>query len=283
MLLTRADDGSLTVHSPIPLTDGLKIAAETLGGGVGDVIASKGDQAAETWAAAFPTARLVTPIEATAPDELPSFEVITVDGAGRTPLDQEPSHVLKVFRTIGRKLRLTSGAPPTGGLRFFLHVKSKTLLCGDAWWNYPTSERPAGEGAPGADGTGSVHVCSKVAVDDSELPSARVPRRTRAWAALQNKLLWPARRSTVSQGGVNIAGWVLKAGGRPPDAAKRLYQRQVEALLALDFETLVPSHGDVLRGQAACREALRSHFLPAETRSGTPIPLSGTRGHDGLG
>ena len=85
----------------------------------------------------------------------------------------------------------------------------------------------------------------------------------------------------MAQGGVNVGGWVLKSGGRPPGAALAEYQAQVGALLQWECETLVPSHGDVLRGGPACRAALQRHFMPTQSRSGTPEPEPGTRGFNG--
>lgn len=232
-IFARGSDGWLAVLAPIKIDDDLKAAVDALGGGVGRIVAAgarSDDAATQSWAAAFPEASVFTQAEAAVPGTLADFEAVTIKGAGTSPLDAEPSHVLAVFRWLGKKL---GGAPRTDDrLRLFFHTPSKTILSGSAWWNYPTTDAPAG--------AAKVHTCSKVPVDETELPSARVPRRTQAWAALQSRLLWPARRSLTSQGGINVGEWVLKSGGRPPGAAVALYQEQVASALDWECETLVP-------------------------------------------
>ena len=54
-----------------------------------------------------------------------------------------------------------------------------------------------------------------------------------------------------------------------------LTAQQVEEVIALEAETIVPAHGDVLRGKEACRAALEAHFIPAGRRSGWPVRAPG--------
>lgn len=278
-VFARASDGSLAVLVGGKLEDSMKGGIEALGA-VGHIIGT-GTASDQGWIEAYPDAAFHETALAAVSSEVPGLECVAVEADGA--LDRE--HAIsssKLARDIDTRVdqRLMSSAfiqpwlprePPT----LLFHTQSKTLVCGEAWWNFPTTTRPNGEGEAGAEGTGTVHECSKVPVGEQMLPSARVPRRTRLWSTLKSHLLWPVRRSLVSQGGLNIGGWVLWSGGRPPARSLRLYHEQVGAALAWECEAIVPAHGDVLRGKEACRAALIDHFIPTWRRTGRPDQVLG--------
>ena len=267
--LARTASGSLFVHAPGPLDDDLKAAIDALGGGVSCILSSQSEADLADWKAAFPVAEFVTPLEASdSKDSVPKpFSTVVVEGDAQL----ERKYGLGVSERVeGRVLSSIAIRPwmSPEPLSFVYHESSKTLLCGQAWWNFPKRQRPNMEDEAGAEGTGFVWECSKVPVPYDLLPDVKASKRTRLWAVAKNAVVWPIRRSLMSQGGLNIGGWVLWTGGRPPSRALRIYREQVDAVLAWDFETLVPAHGDVLRGKVACREAIEKHFLPQGSRSG---------------
>lgn len=280
MAVLRASDGTLIVHSPVHLDDRLRRGIDHLGGGVSCIIDTKSSgRASHGWRQAYPEAAYFASVEdAGRSGSLTStLTAVGITGIRLDMLDKVDSTAtsrstggLTSERIDGRILDALFVQPwrVREPLWFFYHVDSRALVCGSSYWNYPTTDRPAGEGDAGDDGTGKVHACSKVPIEETIVPSANVPRRTRLWAAVKNRLLWPARRSIISQGGLNVGGWVLWTGGCPPGASLACYREQVDQLLGLECETIVPAHGDVLRGKEVCHTALRKHFLPSGRRSG---------------
>ena len=275
-VLLRGADGKLVVYAPSTApSDELKEGIDALGGGVGAIIGktqSCGEVCDDSWRTAYPSAKWIDAnflaeedIAASLP---PGFESVVVDGDGQYCPDRIDGRLLSAV--------LVDPWMPPSPLLFLRHKKSGTVLCGDGWWNYPKSPRPNQEGNIGAEGTGAVHSCSKVPVDAVDtLPDARVPTRTLLWSLWRNRVLWPLRRSLISQGGPNIFGYVVLAGGRPAGTPLRLYRDQVSRLLDWDAETLIPTSGDVLKGKGACRVALSIHFLPMGFRSSDlpPAPV----------
>jgi len=285
-VIARAQDGALIVHHPAcSLDDDLQNAISSLGGGVSYIIVGGDSSHVAEWTSAYPDATVQNDLMA-AGSAIPGLDVIIVEGDGE--LDREYGEKADGliagsgdgFMSNDLHSRLLSRAIvrpwlPREKLAMALHVESKTLLCGRAWWNIPGSDRPNREGETGAEGTGKVHACSKVPTDVKTLPSARVPRRSKLWVALRNRVLWPIRRSIVSQGGINVFGWAIWSGGRPPARPLRMYNEQVASVLSWDFEALVPAHGDILRGHDACHAAVADHFVPRSRRSGQPDLVRG--------
>ena len=237
-VIARTSKGGLAVHGPCELDEPLKQGIEALGGDVTCII-GRGEKFDDDWKAAFPTAAYCTFDEAvmgsgdvtssfyeTNEKVKEAFEGMVVEGDAELGRKYGLGTSERVEGRLMSSLVIRPWMSPER-LTLFFHEPSKTLLCGQAWWNWPMSSRPKFEGADGADGTGLVHECSKVPAEESVLPSVRAPFRTRAWATLKNRLLWPVRRSLLSQGGLNVGGWVLWTGGRPPGRAQRIYREQV--------------------------------------------------------
>ena len=277
-VIARTSTGGLAVHSPGVLDACLKDGIDSLGGAVECIIGRK-DAA---WKDAFPAAAYLTMEEAITAESDTARCKYSTDGAVASAFEgavvEGDAELMRKYglgiseRVEGRVLSSLLVRPwmSPERLTLFFHPASKTLLCGQAWWNWPTAPRPRFEGESGAEGTGLVHQCSKVPIEGEDaLPSVPPSRRTKAWAALKNRVFWPVRRSLLSQGGLNLGGWVLWTGGRPPGRAQRIYREQIEAVLAWEPEVLVPAHGDIVRGKEACRQLLEAHFLPEGFRSGS--------------
>jgi len=252
-IFSRTSSGALVVHAAAALDDGMKAGIKQLGGGVTCIIGSGAAEADKSWVEAYPNAQFYPDAQSAVipykkADAVPAFEVLAIAG----DKELERKFALGDSEPVEGRLSLSSLVIKPEPFTLFFHSRSKTLLCGQAWWNFPRSKRPSFEDDEGAAGTGAVHDCPKVPVEGSSLPDARVSKRTRMWAGLKNGLFWPIRRSRLSQG--------------------LIYREQVEEVLAWDIEQICPAHGDVLRGQAACKAALKEHFLPQSRRAGNDEP-----------
>jgi len=244
MVVCRMGDGSLLVHSPVELDRSLAEGLAALGGGVGHIVSPNYEHLkyAQQWAEVFPDAQIHGCPGL--PARMPGVAWTSELGATR-PADWESS-VDSVW--FDCEVNPFTGAPFFNEVVFF-HEPSKALFCADAWWNYPAGESPNLMGAPGAEGTGSVHECSKVPVPGgvARLPPVPVPVGTLLWKFGMDQVYLPFYKRFMVGG----------SGSR----RRVQYEAAVSRVLAWAPEVLVPCHGDVVRGSEACRRELERHFL----------------------
>jgi len=125
----------------------------------------------------------------------------------------------------------------------FYHPKSKSLLTTDYFWNYPGVGKPNAEYAslPGADQDFGAW---ELAPDIGEIPLGSY-----VWGKIgMDRLFKPF-----------YLGLMIK-----PDR-KDLFLLIASYIAGLnedgwDVQTIIPAHGDILRGKTFCREVLKSHF-----------------------
>ena len=152
----------------------------------------------------------------------------------------------------------------------FYHAPSKTLLTTDLWWNYPASdgvtnsflrqeeeeeeeEKSNSDGAsgnvatPGQDSAEGTVISSEAVVANGpwELaPSVpEIPLGSRFWKVGMDKLFQPFYMNLM----VN---------------QKDRFRREIcgTILDKWDVETIVPAHGDIIRGKSVIRALLTKHF-----------------------
>lgn len=125
----------------------------------------------------------------------------------------------------------------------FYHPKSKTLLTTDTFWNYPGARKPNVEFAslPGADQDFGEW---ELAPDVGDIPLG-----SKLWGKFgMDKLFRPF-----------YLGLMVKSN------SKDEFRRIASYISGLDedgwdIETVIPAHGDIIRGKTFCREVLKSHF-----------------------
>ena len=125
----------------------------------------------------------------------------------------------------------------------FYHPKSKTLLTTDTFWNYPGAGKPNVEFAslPGADQDFGEW---ELAPDVGDIPLG-----SKLWGKFgMDKLFRPF-----------YLGLMVKSD------SKDEFRRIASYISGLDedgwdIETVIPAHGDIIRGKTFCREVLKSHF-----------------------
>lgn len=233
MVIARAADGSLLVHSPVEWTDGLSLAIDRLGGGIGHIIAPNYEHLKYTkqWADIYPNANIY------ACPGLPSrmAEVRFTHEFGITDTDE--------FTTTCDWIWLDCEENPVTRKPFFnevvfFHRSSKTLFCSDAFWNYPTSDKP---NYFGLEGTGELHICPKIPLNDA-LEMIAVPFGTRAWAFGMNRIYLPFYKHLMTR------------------RYRERYNDVVARIMAWDVHTIAPCHGDVISGRNLCKSILQRHF-----------------------
>ena len=125
----------------------------------------------------------------------------------------------------------------------FYHPKSKTLLTTDTFWNYPGAGKPNVEFAslPGADQDFGEW---ELAPDVGDIPLG-----SRLWGKFgMDKLFRPF-----------YLGLMVKSD------SNNEFRRIASYISGLDengwdVATVIPAHGDIIRGKTFCREVLKSHF-----------------------
>ena len=241
------------VHSPVELDQALREGLEALGGGVGHIVSPNYEHLkyAAQWAEAFPKAAIhACPGLPERMPEVPwTSELFAEAFKGR---QQQPAP--EAWEGSIEAVHFDCERNPFNGKPFFnevvlFHTRSKTFFCADTFWNYPSGSRPNFELDKGAEGTGRVHDCPKVPIGAEMVPSVNVPRGTAAWKFGMDKVYLPFYRQ------------FMVGGGR-----REAYKAAVGRVLAWAPETIVPCHGDTLRGREACRMALTKHFFgPGES------------------
>lgn len=121
----------------------------------------------------------------------------------------------------------------------FYHTASKTLLMTDLFWNYPSSDgRTNGQ----------------ISVNDAEdfgpwelAPSVgKIPFGSTAWKFGMDKIFYPFYMNLMVK------------------SDKRQVFNEIAKFITCggdwEVETIIPAHGDIIRGKNLCREVLQKHF-----------------------
>ena len=241
-VICRVGDGTLLVNSPVEWTKSLGDCLDGLGGGVGHVFSPNYEHLkyANQWEMVYPDAKKH------ACPGLPS-RLPDIPWAGELGINTDPEEFSGSIETVFFDCEVN----PFTNKAFFnevvlFHVKSKSLIMTDTFWNYPSSPLP---NYFGQETTGSVHICPKVPVEYSSdvLPAVKVPFGTKMWKFGMDKIFLPFYRR-------------LMVGSNGSERRKK-YEIAVNKLLAFEPEIIIPCHGDVIRGKELCRKVLVKHFL----------------------
>jgi hypothetical protein len=232
MTVVQLEGGDLWVHTPVSLDKSLKEALDKLGT-VKYIVCSNYEHLryAPQWHKAYPDAFMwgcpglserVPEIRWTG--EIPSQMLRPGDTALEDCWD---------FNTI-RPLHLDMEVNPFTGKPFFnevifYHVPSKTLMTTDLWWNYPTSD-----GVPNSHLGGS----------EWELaPSVEsIPLGSALWKQGMDRIFLPFYKN-----------FMVKDRARFNEIAKVVLDEW-------EIETLIPAHGDIVRGADLIQLILSKHL-----------------------
>ena len=130
----------------------------------------------------------------------------------------------------------------------FFHQPSQTLLVTDTYWNYPgsviTNENysnlPGGNSAP-------ITVEGGVEQDYGVWELApkvdEIPFGTKAWKFGMDKIYRPFYLKLMIK-----------------DTKKASFESIVQKIIDFDVETIIPAHGDIVRGKSLVRRILKDHF-----------------------
>lgn len=139
----------------------------------------------------------------------------------------------------------------------FYHTPSKTLLCTDTFWNYP---RP--DGVPNANyaeipgGSASPTINNETGEEERDFGAwelapevGKVPFGSSLWKIGMDKLFRPFYMNLMVQ-----------------SDAKDRFRRLASFLSGVDengwdVRTVIPAHGDIIRGKVFCRNILKDHFM----------------------
>jgi Domain of unknown function (DUF4336) len=237
MLIARASDGSLLVHSPIEWTQSLSDELDLLGGGVGHIIAPNYEHLKYTkqWSDKYPSANMYACPGL--PARMPDCRFTHEFGSSELDLNDFSKTCDYVWMDCEEN-------PVTGNPFFnevvFYHIKSKTLFCADAYWNYPSDKKP---NFYGVEDTGKLHPCSKAHIEDGELDDLPVPFGTRAWKFGMDQIYLPFYKKFMIR------------------KYQEKYLLAVNKILSWDVQQIAPCHGDLIKGKGICTDALKRHFL----------------------
>lgn len=232
MTLIQLEGGDLWVHSPVELDQPLMDAMKKLGT-VKYVVSPNYEHLkyASQWAEAFPDAFMwgCPGLEERMPEvqwegEIPANIL--------RPGSSQPENCWD-FGTIV-PLHLDFEVNPFTGKPFFnevifYHTPSKSLLTTDVYWNYPTSD-----GVPNSHLGGS----------EWELaPSVEsIPLGSRLWKQGMDKIYLPFFKK-----------FMIKDRAR--------YEEMLKVVVGeWEIETLIPCHGDIIRGSKLVRSVLKEHL-----------------------
>lgn len=126
----------------------------------------------------------------------------------------------------------------------FFHPKSKTLLTTDTFWNYPRKD-----GIPNADYASIPGADQDLGAWELAPDVGDIPLGSRIWGKLgMDKLFRPF-----------YLGLMIKSDCKDQFRRIASYISGVDEN-GWDVETVIPAHGDIIRGKTFCREILKSHF-----------------------
>lgn len=233
MTVIQFENGDLWVHSPVELDDPLRTALDKLGT-VKYIIAPNYEHLkySPQWYKAYPEAYMWgCPGLA---ERMPEIK-----WAGEIPSGIMDSTDVELdrcwdFKTL-TPLHLDIEVNPFTGKPFFnevifFHTPSKSLLTTDVFWNYPT-----------ADGIPNSHLGGT----EWELaPSVeKVPLGSRLWKFGMDKVYLPFYKN-----------FMIKNRDKYDEIANVILNKW-------EIETLIPAHGDIIRGSDLINKVLRDHLL----------------------
>ena len=241
-VICRVGDGTLLVNSPVEWTKNLGDCLDVLGGGVGHVVSPNYEHLkyANQWENVYPNAKKYgcPGLMQRLPD---------IPWSGELGIGNDPQEFSGSIETAFFDCEVN----PFTNKAFFnevvlFHIKSKSVIMTDTYWNYPSSPLP---NFNGIEGTGSLHTCPKIHVssDSTQLPDIKVPFGTRSWKFGMDEIFLPFYKN-------------LMVGPSKSERRKK-YELVVNKILAWEPEVIVPCHGDVIRGKNLCKEVLEKHFL----------------------
>jgi hypothetical protein len=115
----------------------------------------------------------------------------------------------------------------------FYHISTKTLLTTDLYWNYPAFDGITNSNLESSGATGPWELAPAV---DS------IPLGSKLWKVGMDQVFRPFYNNLMVQD-------------------KEAYQDIVTTMLfKWDVETLIPAHGDLMRGNAVIQQVLKAHF-----------------------
>mmetsp|Transcript_11430 Transcript_11430/g.25610 ORF Transcript_11430/g.25610 Transcript_11430/m.25610 type:complete len:442 (-) Transcript_11430:76-1401(-) len=264
----------LFVHSPVGLDDRLADAIDAIGN-VAHVVSPNYEHVkyAYQWAERYPDACIwgCPGLEEREPlvrwtGELPygTRPPEYVPGAGE---DEPPA------KTTGKNgeemwdwnevqpLHVDTEVNPFTGRPFFnevvfYHTASKTLLCTDTFWNYPRSD-----GVPNANYAelpgGSANPTTNPTTGEEEADFGawelapevgKVPFGSSLWKIGMDRLFSPFYLNLM-----------VKSDARDRFRGLASFMSGVDDN-GWDVETVIPAHGDIIRGKTLCRTILKDHF-----------------------
>lgn len=244
--IARMPEGGnkILVHSPVEWSETLAKSLEVLGP-VGAIVAPNYEHVKyiSDWARRYPQAQIWGCPGL--PDRMPEVKWTHELGSPSGALTTEAAGV--------EALHLDCEENPFTGRPFFNevvfhHKKSKALFITDAFWNYPSTERPNFDLVSG---TGMEHACSKSPLPAATrvgpfAPDVPVPAGTRLWKLGMDRVYLPFYKKLM-----------VGSNGERRDR----YMERVATLLGWGVEIIVPCHGDVVRGRELCQKVLQRHFL----------------------
>jgi len=235
MCVIQLDDGNLWVHSPVELDEKTAIALKKLGN-VKYIVSPNYEHLkyAKQWSEEYPEAFMWGCPGLT--ERLPDIEWEGEIPYGLTmPSEADQLKNCWDFNVIV-PLHLDMEINPFTGKSFFnevvfYHKPSKSLITTDIYWNYPQKD-----GIPNSHLEGSND-------DDGSAPNVgKIPFGTRAWKFGMDKVYLPFYKRLM-----------INDMQRYED---------VVAIMIDEWEThtLIPCHGDLIRGREKIREVLSTHF-----------------------
>lgn len=244
-VICRVGDGTLLVHSPVRWTENLGECLEALGGGVGHIVSPNYEHLkyAAQWHAKYPDAKMYACPGL--PDRMPEIKWDCELGVEPIPSEWEGSVDVVHFDC---EINPFTRKPFFNEVNLF-HCKSKSVVMTDTFWNYPTSDMPNYFDIMEQNSIDTLHECPKMPVEGAasmrkKLPPAEVPFGSKLWKFGMDRVYLPFYKK-----------FMVGNGERRPK-----YEESVKKLLAWDAETIVPCHGDIIRGKDLCNDVLKNHF-----------------------
>ena len=248
MTVIKQQNGDLIVHSPVGIDPPLIRSLEELGT-VKHVISPNYEHVkyAHQWAEQYPNANIwgcpgLMEREADVrwTGEVP-FGARPPGFRGGNQSNDNHDDMMWDWEEL-QPLHIDTEVNPFTGKSFFnevifYHTASKTLLMTDLFWNYPSSDgRTNGQ----------------ISVDDREdfgpwelAPSVgTIPFGSTAWKFGMDKIFYPFYMNLMVK------------------SDKKHIFNEIAKFITCDWEveTIIPAHGDIIRGKKVCREVLEKHF-----------------------
>ncbi|KAL3801658.1 hypothetical protein HJC23_013163 [Cyclotella cryptica] len=262
MTVVRLSNNDLVVHSPIGLDPPLLEALNKLNGNVVHVISPNYEHVkyAKSWGEHFTTASMwgcpglmerEPQVRWTGEIEYHARPVGYAEWSGVQNHEIEVERDDKTWdRNELQPLHIDVEVNPFTGRPFFnevifYHPRSKTLLVTDLYWNYPRG-----------DGVTNAQVTDEIGVDVDDFgvwelaPSVgEIPLGSRAWKVGMDKLFRPFYNN-----------FMIKSEQRDKFQQIARFVTCGDSSGGWEVETIIPAHGDIVRGKELCRKVLERHF-----------------------